>query len=395
MLPPLTSIPGHIPPPLTTLNGSGEVLRAPQPINSTRYEGLADEYVRFFLGADFKNAKARADVEQNAALCLRFKSTYEEVGNPLGIPWWFIAGIHMLESSFNFTTHLHNGDPLSGRTVRVPPGRPKVWNPPNDWASSARDALTKLAGQQDWSLPRALYRWEAYNGFGYRPRSVASPYLWSLSTIYGSGKYVRDGEFDAGKESEQCGAASMLKCLHQQGKVVLTLDRMSESELAPSLDAMNAAKEAIVGGRTTIDTVLPANVEFEQFLRQNVSNLTHFKPIEFLMMGGGQDNSLPPQELWSNVVPLVKVLDELRSRLGNSIVLTSVYRSEAHNSAVGGVKGSQHSRFCAADFQAAHGTPRDWAAMLRMMREAKLFRGGIGLYSSFVHVDTRGWNADW
>ena len=29
------------------------------------------------------------------------------------------------------------------------------------------------------------------------------------------------------------------------------------------------------------------------------------------------------------------------------------------------------------------------------MRADKLFQGGIGLYANFVHIDTRGWNADW
>jgi uncharacterized protein YcbK (DUF882 family) len=89
------------------------------------------------------------------------------------------------------------------------------------------------------------------------------------------------------------------------------------------------------------------------------------------------------------------VLDALRTKLGSAMVLTSVYRNEAHNAAVGGVQGSQHSRFCAADFQAATGNPQQWATALRQMREGNLFQGGIGLYKSFVHVDTRGWNADW
>jgi lysozyme family protein len=397
MLPPLPVPDGGKPPPVTPLNGTGEILQAPEPIDSTRYEALADEYMRFFAGAGFRDAEARRSVEQNAERCLRFRPRYEAVGGPLGIPWWFIAGIHMLESSFNFATHLHNGDPLSSRTFRVPADRPRLWNPPNDWESSARDALAGhgLAGQKDWSLPRALYRWEAYNGFGYRSRKVASPYLWSLSTIYRRGKFVADGVFDAGAESRQCGTASMLKLLHQNGEVALTLDRMSEGEPALTAAVVDAATAAVAEGRTTIDAVLPASTPFETFLRENVPGLTHFKPSEFLMMGGGQDNSLPPPELWPNVVPLARVLDALRAKLGGAIVLTSVYRNEAHNAAVGGVKGSQHGRFCAADFQAATGEPRQWAEILRQMRASGMFQGGIGLYAGFVHVDTRGWNADW
>jgi lysozyme family protein len=397
MLPPLPVPPGEQPPPLTPLNQTGQILDAPAPIDSTRYEELADEYMRFFAGADFKNADITSIVARNAEMCLRFKPRYQKVGDPLGIPWWFIAGIHMLESSFNFDTHLHNGDLLTARTFRVPANRPTKWNPPNDWEASAQDALSGhgLSAQKDWSLPRALYRWEAYNGFGYRSRNVASPYLWSMSTIYRAGKFVGDGVFNATAVSQQCGAASVLKFLQQKGHLALTLDRMSEGEPAPPPALIEAVKEATLGGRTTIDAVLPADATFEQFLKDNLPGLTHFKASEFLMMGGGGDNSLPPRELWPNVVPLAKVLDALRTKLGSAMVLTSVYRNEAHNAAVGGVQGSQHSRFCAADFQAATGNPQQWATALRQMREGNMFQGGIGLYKSFVHIDTRGWNADW
>jgi hypothetical protein len=39
-----------------------------------------------------------------------------------------------------------------------------------------------------------LYRFEANNGFGYRKRSVATPYLWSYSDHYDKGKFVADGK---------------------------------------------------------------------------------------------------------------------------------------------------------------------------------------------------------
>lgn len=69
------------------------------------------------------------------------RARYESVGNPMGIPWHFIAAIHNLESSRSFLTHLHNGDPLTGRTFHRPPGRPASGNPPFTWEFSAADAL--------------------------------------------------------------------------------------------------------------------------------------------------------------------------------------------------------------------------------------------------------------
>jgi lysozyme family protein len=142
-----------------------------------------------------------------------------------GVPWHFIGVIHGLEASFNFRAHLHNGDfPLSRRTRQVPSGRPRVWLPPDDWASSAKDALALLGftGQTDWSLSRTLYRLEAYNGLGYRSYGVPSPYLWSFSNHYARGKFVSDGKWNANARSQQCGAAVMLKLLHDAGEIKLT-----------------------------------------------------------------------------------------------------------------------------------------------------------------------------
>ncbi len=62
------------------------------------------------------------------------------------------------QSSFRFDRHLHNGDLLTHRTAQRPPGRPPVWNPPNDRDSSTIDALMfeGFANEADWSLPRTL-----------------------------------------------------------------------------------------------------------------------------------------------------------------------------------------------------------------------------------------------
>ena len=53
--------------------------------------------------------------------------------------------------------------------------------------------------------------------------------------------------------------------------------------------------------------------------------------------------------------------------------------------------------FRAIDFMVeGNSRPTDWARALRSMRDDEgLFKGGVGLYASFVHLDTRGTNADW
>jgi hypothetical protein len=79
----------------------------------------------------------------------------------------------------------------------------------------------KFDRQADWSLPSVLFRWERYNGMGYRIRGLASPYLWSFSNHYEKGKFVRDGVFDPEAVSRQCGAATLLKHLVEENIVQL------------------------------------------------------------------------------------------------------------------------------------------------------------------------------
>ena len=139
-----------------------------------------------------------------------------------------IACIHSLESSLNFNTHLHNGDPLSARTTRVPAGRPSFGSPPYKWKESAIDALeyNGTANWTDWSVAGICYRFERYNGWGYRKfRSpVKSPYLWSFSNHYTKGKYVADGKWDSNAVSQQCGACILMKRMEQRGLISLDDD---------------------------------------------------------------------------------------------------------------------------------------------------------------------------
>jgi lysozyme family protein len=146
---------------------------------------------------------------------------YRAVSAVSGVPWYFIGLLHSMESGCSFTTHLHNGDPLKVRTVNVPKGRPLIWDPPNDWESSAYDSLRYqcFVDLKDWILARVLYRLEAYNGFGYRSHGIFSPYLWSYCQHYTKGKYVSDGKWDPNAVSRQCGAAVLLKKMVDDGVV--------------------------------------------------------------------------------------------------------------------------------------------------------------------------------
>jgi uncharacterized protein (TIGR02594 family) len=183
---------------------------------------LAREYELLFAACKL-DAEKPGEVDAIANKVAGNKPLYEKVGNPLRIPWFVVGVIHSMECSCDFNSHMHNGDPLNNYTVHVPAGRPDKGSPPFSWEVSAMDALTykQFNVWTDWSLAGILYKLELYNGWGYRKRGVATPYLWSRSNLYAKGKFVRDGVFDPSAVSKQVGAAVILKRMLEKG--VLTL----------------------------------------------------------------------------------------------------------------------------------------------------------------------------
>jgi lysozyme family protein len=172
---------------------------------------LQSEYESLFNSCAINDGQLSA-IESLVTPIQANRSRYESVGTPLGIPWYFIAAIHAMEASLSFRAHLHNGDPLTARTVNVPAGRPTTGQAPFSWEFSATDALTfdGFPKWTDWSLGGILYSLEKYNGFGYRSRGINTPYLWSYTNHYTSGKYVSDGKYDPAAVSKQPGAAAIL-----------------------------------------------------------------------------------------------------------------------------------------------------------------------------------------
>jgi lysozyme family protein/cell wall-associated NlpC family hydrolase len=180
----------------------------------TLTNSLRHEYQALYDSCQVANGRGPA-IAATVAKIKRNRARYEAVGEPLGVPWYVVALIHAMEASLSFTTHLHNGNPLTARTAHVPKGRPVTGSPPFTWEESARDALTYegFAAWHDWSIPGVLYKLEAYNGWGYRhhPECGYTPYLWSFSNHYTKGKYVGDGVFSATAVSQQMGAGVLLR----------------------------------------------------------------------------------------------------------------------------------------------------------------------------------------
>ena len=69
------------------------------------------------------------------------------------------------------------------------------------------------ARNKDWSPGGTLTLLEQYNGLGYFRMNRPSPYIWSGTDQYVSGKYVADGKYDPNAIDKQPGCAALLKAM--------------------------------------------------------------------------------------------------------------------------------------------------------------------------------------
>ena len=111
---------------------------------------------------------------------------------------------------------------------------------------------------------------------------------------------------------------------------------------------------------------------------------------------GRTGNTLPPKEMWSNIAPTLRVIDVMSSQLRAPVKeLLSIYRSPRYNRAVRGKSKSIHMQNRAIDVKFEGVSSWSVSKTARKLRTRGIYKGGVGHYSSFTHVDTRGYNADW
>src|SRR6058998_2199474 len=197
---------------------------------------LAKEYSDLFNRCKIA-ADKMTEVEEVVQRILQYQNRYASISAQSTVPWYVIAVIHNMECGLDFTKHLHNGDSLKRRTVNEPEGRPKTGQPPFAFDVSALDALEydKFTTWRDWSIGGICYKLEGFNGWGYRAQKINSPYLWSYSNLYTSGKYIADKKWSKTAVSRQCGAAVILRRMSELSAIDLASPTSSKLTNATTL----------------------------------------------------------------------------------------------------------------------------------------------------------------
>lgn len=116
----------------------------------------------------------------------------------------------------------------------------------------------------------------------------------------------------------------------------------------------------------------------------NVALSKNFKVREFAC-SDGSDPVFVSQEL-------VDILQKVRDHFKKPLIINSGYRTVSKNKSVGGATYSQHLYGMAADFHISGVTPRQIASYVDTLMPRS---GGIGIYSSFCHVDVRAVRSRW
>lgn len=132
------------------------------------------------------------------------------------------------------------------------------------------------------------------------------------------------------------------------------------------------------------------------------NQITNFTESEIL--NGYSENNIPV-DLIPNIAPTLRLLQLIRTDIGKPIIIHSAYRNKAHNDSVKGKSNSLHLVFNAIDFAPTNTTVEELEDIhIRFLQMKYVFNFtflgtnfrisprlcGIGLYQTFIHIDTRG-----
>jgi hypothetical protein len=111
---------------------------------------------------------------------------------------------------------------------------------------------------------------------------------------------------------------------------------------------------------------------------------------------GGVWNGIPAKASWRSMGYTLRVAERIAQEMNVSEVeVISAYRSPHYNARCYGAKAhSWHQQNIAVDVKFSE-RPSKVTAMARQLRDEGLFRGGVGGYWNFTHIDVRGENINW
>jgi hypothetical protein len=153
---------------------------------------------------------------------------------------------------------------------------------------------------------------------------------------------------------------------------------------------------------------------YKKFLKQQglvayVPNFEFFQTARDWQKCNAAEFEVPPQELWPNIVPTLKILDLLiDQRILNDFTVTSVYRNLNLNKCANGASSSKHIFNAALDFRVGSEAPDSKEQITIQNTKLQLCRFwhdqgeqlnmGLGIYpSGQIHIDSAGyrtWGAD-
>ena len=107
-------------------------------------------------------------------------------------------------------------------------------------------------------------------------------------------------------------------------------------------------------------------------------------------------NTLPPKAWWTRMGYTLRVADRIALEMNvKEVEIISAYRCPAYNAHCEGAKSrSWHQANVALDVKFPV-RASSVASTARNLRNRGLFKGGVGGYWNFTHIDSRGENMDW
>ncbi len=168
-----------------------------------------------------------------------------------------------------------------------------------------------------------------------------------------------------------------------------TIQRTGNAVQAASFDGLPAEWASAQGSLLVEYNKYLASLRLQRLTAQQVIS-AHAK------QRGVVWNRLPPKAWWTRMGYTLRVVDRIAVYMNMPVEeVVSAYRCPVYNAQCEGAKiGSWHQANVAVDVKFPVGA-HVVTATTRNLRDRGLFKGGVGSYPGFTHIDTRGVNINW